>query len=120
MSESCVDLIPSYFSQIEIKTSSVTHNTPLCLDKGTSLTTVALKSTVTKAHQNIYVHTLATTKNLNLDQIGNESITPPQSLPKKSTLPYLKRKVVNTYKKRAPVHTLKIRAVQIQQTINSH
>ena len=94
-----------YCPEVAIQTTPVTPNMPLCLEGGISLTTAALKSTDTKVHQNISVSTFATTNNLTLNQIGDESIAPPQPLSEKSTLPYLNRNVNNTYNKRALVYT---------------
>ena len=97
-----VDFIPNPSSQIGTKTS---HNTPLCLEEGTSLTTAALESTDTRAHQNVSFDTLTAERNLTRHQIGNGSITQAQSSRKSSTLSYLNGKVVNPYKTKTSVPT---------------
>ena len=96
-----VDFVSNRSPQIGTKTS---HNTPLCLEEGTSLTTTALESTDTRAHQNISFDTVTAERNLTLHQIGNESITPAQSFPKMRKMSYLNGMLVNPYKAKPSVH----------------
>ena len=112
---SSAGLIPHPLSKMESQQSLGTPNTKLHLEKDTSVTTAALRTTDSNAHQKFSVHTIATAKELTHNPIGKESITPPQSLPNKSKLPHTKKENhFNPYK----IPKLGIRSTQDKMTKN--